>query len=340
MKFTTKIAALAAVTCLALTGCTSKPDNPGTEPGESTSSYNFLMLPKNLGNPYFDASNNGAKDAAVEFGGNLNYTGPSGGSGSGESQVSFVTNATKQGMDALILSANDPEALCDAVKGVQAAGVKVITFDADTTCRDLFVNQAAYEEVARTLVEMMVAQIGDTGEVAWLSAGSKAHNQNEWMRIANEIFAAEHPGITIVGTFYGNDNDQQSFDRTAAILDSHPSLVGIISPTAVGLPAAARYIQGSEFAGKVALTGLSLPSLMKDYVSAGTVTQFALWNPGDLGYLSTFAAKALINGEITGAKGDTFEAGTLGTIMVGDNATVILGPVQRFTAENINDFDF
>ena len=40
--------------------------------------------------------------------------------------------------------------------------------------------------------------------------------------------------------------------------------------------------------------------------------QFALWNPGDLGYLSIYVLDALATGEITGAVGDKFTAGKLG----------------------------
>ena len=69
------------------------------------------------------------------------------------------------------------------------------------------------------------------------------------------------------------------------------------------------------FKGKVALTGLGTPNQMRDYVLDGTVTAFALWNPGDLGYLAAYAAKALIDGDITGAEGDEFDAGKLGKPM-------------------------
>ena len=46
---------------------------------------------------------------------------------------------------------------------------------------------------------------------------------------------------------------------------------------------------------------------MREFVEDGTVTAFALWNPGDLGYLAAYAAKALVDGDITGAEGDTFD---------------------------------
>lgn len=55
---------------------------------------------------------------------------------------------------------------------------------------------------------------------------------------------------------YGNDDDQTSFERAAALLQTYPNLKGIISPTKVGIAAAARYISTSAFKGKVAVTGL------------------------------------------------------------------------------------
>ncbi|MCL2785535.1 MAG: substrate-binding domain-containing protein, partial [Propionibacteriaceae bacterium] len=237
-------------------------------------------------------------------------------------------------------SANDPDAACGALKEAMDAGIKVVTFDSDTSCRDLFINQVEGEGIAKALVDMVIGQIGDAGEVAWLSAGANATNQNAWMEMANSIFAEDYPNIKIVDTVYGDDADQPSFDKTAALLATYPNLGAIIAPTAVGLPAAARYISASEFKGKVALTGLAVPSAMKSFIEDGTVTEFALWNPIDLGYLSVFAAKALIEGTITGAEGDTFAAGRLGEYTVGPDATVLLGDPYRFNKDNINNFDF
>jgi rhamnose transport system substrate-binding protein len=155
-----------------------------------------------------------------------------------------------------------------------------------------------------------------------------------------EYVASEYPDITIVETVYGDDDDQTSFDKTAALLQSHPNLKGIISPTTVGIAAAARYVSTSDYKGKVAITGLGTPNQMREYVEDGTVTAFALWNPADLGYLAAFASKALIEGEITGEEGDTFEAGELGEYTVGADGVVLLGDPFEFNAENIGEFDF
>jgi rhamnose transport system substrate-binding protein len=108
----------------------------------------------------------------------------------------------------------------------------------------------------------------------------------------------------------------------------------------VGISAAARYLSTSEYKGKVALTGLGTPNQMREYVDDGTVTAFALWNPAYLGFLAAFDTKALIEVDITGAEGDTFEAGKLGEYTVGADGVVLLGDPYVFDAENIGDFDF
>jgi ABC-type sugar transport system ATPase subunit len=48
-------------------------------------------------------------------------------------------------------------------------------------------------------------------------------------------------------------------------------VAGLVSPTTVGIAAAAKYLSASAFKGKVALTGLGTPNQMRDYVNEGTV---------------------------------------------------------------------
>jgi len=243
---------------------------------------------------------------------------------------------------ALVVSANDPKAIGDALNEARAAGTKVVTFDSDTEpqYRDLFVNQASAEGIAKSQVDLIAEQTGDTGEIAILSASANATNQNAWIDMMKKELAAKHPNIKLIDVVYGDDDDQTSFDKTAALLQSHPNLKGIISPTTVGIAAAARYLSSSDKKGKVALTGLGTPNQMREYVKDGTVKAFALWNPEDLGYLAAYAAKALTDGDITGKEGDKFKAGTLGEFTVGADSVVLLGDPFVFNASNIDQFKF
>ena len=118
----------------------------------------ITFLPKNLGNPYFDTSNAGGEEAIEEFGGTYAEVGPS--EASPTSQVSFIQTAAQQGVGGLVVSANDPEAICDALNEARDAGVKVVTFDSDTNpeCRDLFINQATAEGIAKVQVDLIASR--------------------------------------------------------------------------------------------------------------------------------------------------------------------------------------
>ncbi len=347
MKFHTRrpiaLAAIILTASAALTACGSDDSDSGSDSGsDGGGELSMTMLPKNLGNPYFDTSTAGAEAAAKDLGAEMEEVGPE--TASPDAQVSYINTVAQQGKDALILSANDPEALCDAIDEARSADVKVITFDADTNpdCRDLFINQATAEGIAAKQLELISDQIGGKGEIAILSAAANATNQNAWIDMMEKELAdnPDYADIELVDTVYGDDDDQKSFDQTEALLQNHPDLKGIISPTTVGIAAAARYLSDSSSKGKVALTGLGTPNQMREYVENGTVESFALWNPSDLGALATYAAAALANGDISGEEGDSFEAGDLGEFEVGADGVVLLGEPFTFNADNIGDFDF
>jgi rhamnose transport system substrate-binding protein len=310
--------------------------------GEIQSGLKIVHMPKNLGNSYFDIADGGVKEATGEFGGSDNYTGPT--EASAASQVPVLRAEIQKGFDALVFSANDPDAVAPVLKQAKDAGIAVVTYDSDANpdSRQIFINQASTEDIGKAQVEMAAEQIGGSGQIAILSASANATNQNAWIKVMKDELESNpaYANIELVDTVYGDDNDQKSFQQTQGLLQKYPDLKAIIAPTTVGIAAAARYIQGSPQKGKVAVTGLGTPNAMRDFVKDGTVKEFALWNPKDLGYLAAFAAASLKSGIITGAEGDKFTAGRLGEYTVGAEGEVLLGPPTRFNAENIDEFDF
>ncbi|MBV2364707.1 rhamnose ABC transporter substrate-binding protein [Streptomonospora nanhaiensis] len=353
IRYGVTAAALAGV-MLAATACggTTRGDDSGDGSGggaqgeadpnaEIPEGLAISFLPKQLNNPYMTYANSGGQEAVEELAGEFKEVGPS--EANASSQVSYINTLSQQGSDAIVIAANDPDAVCGALNQARQAGSVVVSYDSDTNpdCRDVFINQATAEDIARIQVEMVAEQIGGEGEIAFLSATPNATNQNTWLELMEEELAKEeYADIEVVDTVYGNDDDQKSFNEMQALLQSHPDLAGVVAPTTVGLAAAARYLSGSDFKGEVVLTGLGTPNQMQEYVEDGTVEEFALWDPKDMGYLAGYAAASLSAGRITGAEGETFEAGRLGDYEIGANGEVVLGPPTVFNADNIDDYDF
>jgi rhamnose transport system substrate-binding protein len=301
-----------------------------------------FVIPKNLGNSYFttaDSVKTGGAIAALDA---LGETGTetSGTTDTPASQIPAIQAAISKGANALIISATDPTALCPTLNSAMKRGIVVVTYDSDApTCRNLFINQATAQGIGDIEVDLLAQQLHDTGQIAIVSASADDTNQNAWIAYMKQELK-KYPKMTLVSTVYGNDDTATSTQVTQGLLEQYPNLKGIISPTTVGIAAAAAVLDTAKYRGKVALTGLGTPDEMKKYVADGTVKSFALWNPANLGYLAAYAAVELASGKINGSQGQTFSAGKLGSFTVGPDKTVLLGPPFVFTASNINNFNF
>ncbi|MGW1750814.1 rhamnose ABC transporter substrate-binding protein [Streptomyces sp. NPDC002092] len=299
------------------------------------------FLPKQVNNPYFTSADKGGEQALTELGSKYKEVGPSSATDTA-GQVSYVNTLTQQQVNAMAVSAQDPGALCTALKQAMKNNIKVVTYDSDTKpdCRNAFVSQASAEDLGRTEVQLLAQQIGYKGEIAILSAAQTATNQNVWIDfMKKELADPKYKNIKLVKVAYGNDDAQQSFQQTQGLLQQDPNLKGIISPTTVGIKAAAQYLSGSKYKGKVKLTGLGTPNDMRKYVKNGTVEGFELWDPSKLGDLAARTAVALASGQITGKEGETFKAGST-TYTIGKDGVITLGKPTVFNAKNIDQFNF
>lgn len=302
---------------------------------------NYVLVPKNLGNPYFDAANNGAQAAAKELGVTVTYQGSS--TADATEEIQLLNSLIAQKVDGLAVSANDSDALVPTGKAAMDAGIPVVTWDAAIAPggRTVHINQATAEGIGRGQIELVSKLIGGEGEIAILSATSTAPNQNEWIKWMNdELTKPEYANIKLVATVYGDDDDEKSYNEALGLFKTYPNLKAIIAPTTVGIAASARAVQDQNLIGKVAVTGLGLPSQMRDYVKSGACPAFALWNPEDLGYLAIYTLHAIASGQIEGKPGDTFSAGKLGQYTIDDKGEVLLGPPFVFDPTNIDNFKF
>jgi len=329
-------AAAAATLAALLLGFTSMAGAASVKEG-----LKIAFVPKQINNPYEVTADNGGMAAIKDFKGEGKVVGPSDAGAS--SQVQYINTLTTQHVDAIVIAANDPNAVVPYLKRAMARGIKVVTFDSDTAAagRTVFVNQTNAEAIGRGQIQLAASLMGNEGEFAILSATPNATNQNTWIQwMKEELKKPQYAKMKLVKIAYGNDDDQQSFVETQGLLQAYPNLKAIIAPTTVGIAAAARYISSSPSKGKVAVTGLGTPNQMREFVKNGTVKAFQLWDPGQLGYLAAYAAANLASGTITGKTGETFSAGKLGTRTIGKDGEVILGPPQTFDAGNIDQFNF
>lgn len=302
----------------------------------------YVLVPKNLGNPYFDTANNGAQAAAKELGVTVTYQGPA--TADATQQIQLLNALIAQKVAGLAISADDSDALVPTGKAAMTAGIPVVTWDSAIAAggRTLHINQAEAAGIAAIQIKMALALTGPAGgQIAILSATSTAPNQNEWIGLMKEeLKKSDYAKLQLVDTVYGDDDDTKSYNEAQGLFKKYPDLKVIIAPTTVGIAASARAVQDAKLVGKVFVTGLGTPNQMRDYVKSGAAPQFALWNPSDLGYLAIYTLDAIASGKIKGQPGDKFTAGKLGEYTVNPDGTVLLGLPFIYNAANIDQFNW
>lgn len=304
---------------------------------------NIGVVYKQTGNPFFEAGVRGFQEASDELGFTFIHNGPA--DSSNEGQIQIIEGYIQQGVDAIAISANDAAGVVPVLQTAMDQGIKVVSWDSAVLPegRNMNIDPSVAENIGRVQIEEIAKQIGGKGQIAILSAGATMDNQNTWIKFMQaELEKPEYADIELVTIVYGDDLTDKSYQEMQGLIDSYPDLKGVISPTTVGVAAAANCIQDNDLTGKIKLTGLGLPSEMAEYITAGVCEGMYLWNPIDLGYLAGYTSVALVKGEIEGKVGETYDGGRLGTIEVkadaDGNPFTIVGDPYYFTADNIDEW--
>src|SRR5258705_5524019 len=177
MKLNTSITkALAVALSLTVTATLSRGEEKPIKKG-----LKLAFLPKNINNPYNVIETKGSLEACKEIGAEGKVVGPS--EAGASSQVPYINTLITQRQDAIVLAANDLNALIPYLKRALSQKINVVTMDSDTAPegRKIFVNQSSSELIGQQQVQLLAKEMNHSGEFAILSTTPNATNQNTWI---------------------------------------------------------------------------------------------------------------------------------------------------------------
>lgn len=298
----------------------------------------IALVPKALGIGFFEAAEKGAREAAEEIGNvEIIYTGPT--DTTAEGQIETINSLIAQRVDAIAISANDPDALVPALKKAMDRGITVVSWDSGVAAegRMLHLNPSSNALIGKMNVELAADAMpeGKT-QAAILSATPTSTNQNIWIEEMQKV-VGDYDNVEIIDTVYGDDLADKSYRETQALLQKHPDLGVIIAPTSVGIVAAAQAVNDAGRTGEVFVTGLGLPSEMAGAVESGASKSFAIWNPIDLGYSAATLAYNLSQDESLAESGSV-PMGRMGTAELDENGEAAMSDPFVYDSSNIDDF--
>ncbi len=298
----------------------------------------IALVVKALGIGFFEAAAKGAEEAAEELGNvEIIYTGPT--DTTAEGQIEVINSLIAQGVDAIAVSANDPDALVPALKKAMQRGITVISWDSGVAGdgRQMHLNPSSNALIGNMIIKLAADHLPDGGQVAVLSASATATNQNTWIAEMNKVMG-NYPGIEVVATVYGDDLADKSYREAQGLMQAHPDLDAIIAPTSVGIVAAAQAVEDAGKIGQVNVTGLGLPSEMAGAIASGASKSFAIWNPIDLGYSAAMIAHALASGNATAEPGGSVPMGRMGSVELDENLEGAMADPFTYDSSNIDQF--
>ena len=140
----------------------------------------IAVVPQQLGNPVFLATERGARAAAKELGVTLLWEAAV--VADAPSQVQLIEDLIAKGVDGIALSCNDPDALRAVIDKAVANGIAVSTFDADSpnSKRSFYAGTQNYN-CGKLCGEYLIELTGGKGTVALLTGNLGQYNLEQRM---------------------------------------------------------------------------------------------------------------------------------------------------------------
>ena len=148
------------------------------------------------------------------------------------------------------------EELAPVINKALAAGIPVVTLDADTATSDRYTfigtgNYGAGQMSARLLAE----EIGGSGKVAVTSVVGQT-NLEERTQGFKDYMAANHPGIKLVQVIDHKSDMNLAISGVKAVMQAHPDLKGVAAVEATGGSGAATAVKEMGKVGQVKIVSM------------------------------------------------------------------------------------
>lgn len=348
MKSRLSLGAAVVAVAMALGACTStttpspQPGGTGTAAGTAGTQGGQLrvaMVTQIEGIPYFAGFEKGAKEAAAELGMSYTQTGPA--KVDSAEQVRVFDNLVSQKYDAIAISPLDATSINPSIAKARAAGIDIVTSDADApeSERQVFVSQATDEALGATAIDELAKGMNEEGQYAIISGSADTQTFINWLAAMDKRQKEAYPKMELVGGVRHTLDSASALTEAQNLITAFPDLKGIIAVPSTAVPGVGQAVQNSGKIGKLTVTGYGSPQTAGPFLQSGAMTSTVLWDAKKLGYLTAWAMNKVAKGETLEAENDVpgfdepvkYDQAT---------KTLLLGEPTVFTKETYKNYDF
>ncbi len=269
------------------------------ETATSDDTYDILVMPKLTNIPYFQATGEGAEEVGEELGVNVIYDGPT--TADAAQQVTMIENYIAQGIDAICVAPNDPEAMKSVLQKAKDQGILVIDWDtqADASVTDASVYNVIDKDFGEHMVDKLVEKMGtDTGDIAIITGGLSAANLNAWIDAGTSYIAEKYPNLNIVtDPIASNESQDEAYAKTKELMTAYPNVIGILGYSSPTGPGCGKALYDLGLQDQVALVANGLEDDCQEVLENGGLDTACLWSCQKLGRLTVATAVAMLEND-------------------------------------------
>jgi ribose transport system substrate-binding protein len=197
-------------------------------PAVAQTKYHFAVVPKAMNNPFFDVARDGCMKRAKELG-NVEciYKGPI--EHEPATQAQIIQDFVTQKVDGLAISVADVAAMSKSIEAASAAGIPVVTFDADAPGS----KRIAYigtnnKDFGLALGKQLLQLRPEGGKYAMISGGPGAKNLAERVDGVREALKGSK-WVEVQGSpTFCNDDSVVAVQQMSDLRTATPDLAAII----------------------------------------------------------------------------------------------------------------
>lgn len=215
-------------------------------------------------------------------------------------QIEIINKAVEDGANALLVAADDPKEITEAIEDAKAKGVKVIYVDSpanEEAITTLATNNYAAGLVAGQTMLSLLEKVGiNSGSIGILSIPGK-ENSAERESGFREVLQADNR-FMILNTVFTNGDSEITKEATERIINDNKDLVALYATnegTSIGIGNAIK-ANDNRFIG----VGYDATDEMLQLLHDGSIKAIINQNPYTMGYLGMAEAIAAIFGKNTG----------------------------------------
>ena len=256
------------------------------------------------GDAFYITMEKGAQAAAAELGVELIVDGPA--EWNPVLQTSIVDALIARGVDAMIIAANDKQAMIEPLQRAHDAGIHILSVDTFIGDGNYVDGEVTFPlsyigsnnvEGGRIACQAVIESMGGTGSIYIQNTipGISTTDQREQGCV--EIID-ETDGVELAGVDYNDDNSGKAAEQTAAVLQRDEAVTGIYGTNLFGARGAAQAVENAGLSGAVKVASFDAPETAIDDLRNEVVDMVIAQLPYQMGQVGVEYALSAINGDM------------------------------------------